>query len=200
MAIKANTERYVINSYQFETKEEYEQALQEKKGINYLNAQLDINNTDKVFQLYTELIEKKVFVTVVGIDYLKKLRIVILKDDKYSVDTLPAIRITTVNKQVKNRVEKYISAKYETEVKQYKKENAGIKGKLNTSIIFNVVLIMMLIAMFFISKSSSNPTIIDYERKLQDKYASWESDLKEKEQKLKDLEWKLKEMGIELDG
>ena len=200
MAIKANTERYVINSYQFETKEEYEQALQEKKGINYLNAQLDINNTDKVYQLYSELIEKKVFVTVVGIDYLKKLRIVILKDDKYSVDTLPAIRITTVNKQVKNRVEKYISAKYETEVKQYKKENAGIKGKLNTSIIVNVVLVMMLIAMFFISKSSSNPTIIDYERKLQDKYASWESDLKEKEQKLKDLEWQLKEMGIEFDS
>ena len=54
-------------------------------------------------------------------------------------------------------------------------------------------------SMFFISKSSSNPTIIDYERKLQDKYASWESDLKEKEQELKDFEWELKELGVDFN-
>ena len=53
--------------------------------------------------------------------------------------------------------------------------------------------------MFFISKSSSNPTIIDYERKLQDKYASWESDLREKEQELKDFEWELKELGVDFN-
>ena len=199
MATKTDSRIYIINSYQFETKEEYEQALQEKNGINYLNAQLDVNNIEKVYQLYTELVDKKIFITVIGIEYLKKLRGILLRDSRFSADNLRPIRITTVNKQVKNRVEKYISSKYETEVRQHKKEKEGIRNKLNTSIIINVVLVLMLIAMFFISKSSSNPTIIDYERKLQDKYASWESDLKEKEQELKDLEWELKELGVNFD-
>ena len=199
MATKTDSRIYIINSYQFETKEEYEQALQEKNGINYLNAQLDVNNIEKVYQLYTELVDKKIFITVVGIEYLKKLRGILLRDSRFSADTLRPIRITTVNKQVKNRVEKYISSKYETEVRQHKKEKEGIRNKLNTSIIINVVLVIMLIAMFFISKSSSNPTIIDYERKLQDKYASWESDLREKEQELKDLEWELKELGVDFN-
>lgn len=199
MATKTDSRIYIINSYQFETKEEYEQALQEKNGINYLNAQLDVNNIEKVYQLYTELVDKKIFITVIGIDYLKKLRGILLRDSRFSADNLRPIRITTVNKQVKNRVEKYISSKYETEVRQHKKEKEGIRNKLNTSIIINVVLVIMLIAMFFISKSSSNPTIIDYERKLQDKYASWESDLKEKEQELKDFEWELKELGVDFN-
>ena len=199
MATKTDSRIYIINSYQFETKEEYEQALQEKNGINYLNAQLDVNNIEKVYQLYTELVDKKIFITVIGIDYLKKLRGILLRDSRFSADNLRPIRITTVNKQVKNRVEKYISSKYETEVRQHKKEKEGIRNKLNTSIIINVVLVLMLIAMFFISKSSSNPTIIDYERKLQDKYASWESDLKEKEQELKDFEWELKELGVDFN-
>ena len=199
MATKTDSRIYIINSYQFETKEEYEQALQEKNGINYLNAQLDVNNIEKVYQLYTELVDKKIFITVIGIEYLKKLRGILLRDSRFSADNLRPIRITTVNKQVKNRVEKYISSKYETEVRQHKKEKEGIRNKLNTSIIINVVLVIMLIAMFFISKSSSNPTIIDYERKLQDKYASWESDLREKEQELKDLEWELKELGVDFD-
>ena len=199
MATKTDSRIYIINSYQFETKEEYEQALQEKNGINYLNAQLDVNNIEKVYQLYTELVDKKIFITVIGIDYLKKLRGILLRDSRFSADNLRPIRVTTVNKQVKNRVEKYISSKYETEVRQHKKEKEGIRNKLNTSIIINVVLVLMLIAMFFISKSSSNPTIIDYERKLQDKYASWESDLREKEQELKDLEWELKELGVDFD-
>ena len=199
MATKTDSRIYIINSYQFETKEEYEQALQEKNGINYLNAQLDVNNIEKVYQLYTELVDKKIFITVIGIEYLKKLRGILLRDSRFSADNLRPIRITTVNKQVKNRVEKYISSKYETEVRQHRKEKEGIRNTLNTSIIINVVLVLMLIAMFFISKSSSNPTIIDYERKLQDKYASWESDLREKEQELKDLEWELKELGVDFD-
>ena len=199
MAGNADSRIYIIDSFQFETKEEYEQALQEKKGISYLNAQLDANNIEKVYQLYMELVDKKIFITVVGIEYLKKLRGILLRDSRFSSDKLRPIRITTVNKQVKNRVEKYISSKYETEVRQQKKEKEGIRNKLNTSIIINVVLAIILIAMFFISKSSSNPTIIDYERKLQDKYASWESDLKEKEQELKDLEWELKELGVNFD-
>ena len=63
-------EAYVVNEYQFELREEYETALQEKKGVEYLDAQLDYGDTQKVLRTYNELIRKKIFYTPVGIDYL----------------------------------------------------------------------------------------------------------------------------------
>ena len=43
-------EAYVVNEYQFELREEYETALQEKKGVEYLDAQLDYGDTQKVLR------------------------------------------------------------------------------------------------------------------------------------------------------
>ena len=40
--------------------------------------------------------------------------------------------------------------------------------------IVNIVLVVVIAAMAVILKTSSTPTVIDYERKLQDKYATWQ--------------------------
>ncbi len=199
MSEKADVREYIIAPYSFETKEEYEQALQEKKAAAYLDSQLNTDNAEKTYRLYTELIDKKIFATVVGTDYLKKLRNILIQSGKYAGTDIPPVRITTVSKRVKNRVERYLSVKYETEAVSLRKENKAIKNRLSTSVIVNVVLIIVIAAMFFISKSGSSPTIINYERKLQDKYSAWESDLKEREQELKDLEWQLKKSESEND-
>lgn len=45
--------------------------------------------------------------------------------------------------------------------------------------------------MFIITKNSDSPNILNYERVIQDKYSSWQSELNEKEQELKELEWKI---------
>jgi hypothetical protein len=41
-----------------------------------------------------------------------------------------------------------------------------------------------IIIMFVITATSSNPNILNYESKLQDRYASWEEDLKTREAEL----------------
>ena len=184
---------YVINGYLFSTRAEYDKAVQEKKGINYLNAQLDVNNTDKVYKLYTELIEKQIFVTPIGMDYLKLLRKTILNNENYKESDILPIPVVTATKQEKERVEKYISTRYEKDIKDLKNKDKKVSGRFMTSLILNIVLIIVIGVLFYLTTTSSHPNLINYERKLQDKYASWEEDLKQREQELKDYEWELKQ-------
>ena len=61
MAELDELQSYYVDGYVFETRADYEDALQEKKGISYLRSQMDLNNSDKTYKLYTELIEKGIF-------------------------------------------------------------------------------------------------------------------------------------------
>lgn len=189
---------YIVDGFVFETKADYEAALQEKKGIKYLSSQLDLNNTEKTFQLYSELIEKKIFNTIIGLEYLKLLRQTLIKSGSYNDSELVPIRVATSGEKEKARVEKYVNKKYETTVNEYKENNKKIKSKLGTSLIFNFVLIAVIAAMIFITKNSDNPNILNYERVIQDKYSKTEQELKDREQKIRDKEWKLKEKESEL--
>lgn len=50
---------YIVNGYVFETKTEYNEAVQEKKAIKYLSSELNLSNIEKTYKLYCELIEKR---------------------------------------------------------------------------------------------------------------------------------------------
>ena len=48
--------------------------------------------------------------------------------------------------------------------------------------------------MFIISYTADSPNILNYERELQDKYAGWAEDLKEKENELRQREREIEEL------
>ena len=56
------------------------------------------------------------------------------------------------------------------------------------SIILNLLLVAAVIAMFVITLKSDHPNILNYERTLQDRYASWEQELTEREAVLREKE------------
>ena len=62
------------------------------------------------------------------------------------------------------------------------------KDKFIKMIIVNVALVIIIAAMAVIMMTSSNPTIIDYENKLQDKYSGWEEELSSREAVIKEKE------------
>ena len=64
-----------------------------------------------------------------------------------------------------------------------KKKNDDAK-KLKTSIIVNVVLALMVVAMFFIATTGKNPNILNYENAIINKYAEWEQELRERENRI----------------
>lgn len=200
MAELNEIQSYTVDGYVFETRADYEDALQEKKGIKYLSSQMDLNNTERTQQLYTELIEKKIFRTPIGMDYLKQLRMAVLKNPKFTSDMLLAIPVQTTGHKEKERVEKYVNTKYEATVKKITNDNRKLKIKLRSAIILNFVLAVMIGIMFFITSNSSSPNILNYERVIQDKYAAWEQSLKEKDQELKDREWNIRQKEDEMNS
>ena len=59
--------------------------------------------------------------------------------------------------------------------------------------IINIVLIITLIAMFQIAKNSESPNILNYEKVITDRYASWEQNLTDREKAVREKE---RELGI----
>lgn len=184
---------YIVNEYVFESKEDYEAALQEKKGIAYLGAQLNLKQTEKVCRLYQELIEKRVFVTPVGLDYLKTLRQAVGEREPERLKTLRPIPILSTEHKSRQGMQQYLSGKYEAQLNSLTQQVKKQKEKRRTSLILNIVLTAAVIAMFVVTASSSNPNILNYERVLQDKYAGWAEELSEKEQQLRQWENELEQ-------
>ena len=70
-------------------------------------------------------------------------------------------------------------------------EDGGKKVGLHLSVIMNIVMIVAIIAMFVITLNSDQPNILNYERNLQNKYASWEQELTRREQTVREKEREL---------
>ena len=54
-------------------------------------------------------------------------------------------------------------------------------GKLKISLCVNAILVVCVVAMFAMTLTSDSPTIVDYQSKLLNRYASWEQELTERE-------------------
>lgn len=170
-----NIKHYIVNGYCFENEDEYRKALKEKEGIKYLNSRIVFDDIDKVTRLYEDLIDKDVFTTQIGIEYMRKLRTLIVT--KGGSKDIPYAVIKTVPGNV--------PAGKPDGKKKYKEPKVPFKDKFRTSLIINIVLIIVVAIMFAIALSSSNPNIINYERVLQDKYAGWAQELSSREEALR---------------
>ena len=71
------------------------------------------------------------------------------------------------------------------------------KQKLIISYILNIMLVIAMIAMLVITVNSDNPNIMNYEKVLTNRYASWEQELTEREEVIrqKEKELSIKEWG-----
>lgn len=54
--------------------------------------------------------------------------------------------------------------------------------------IVNILLVILVVAMFCITLNSNNPNILNYKRKILNEYASWEQDLTERENAIREKE------------
>ena len=187
-------EAYLVREYQFELKEEYDVAVQEHKGVEYLDAQLDYGDVQKVLRTYNELIRKKIFYTPVGIDYLRRLRNILVNSREIEEDKIVPLYVPSSKKKDSAKVEKYISNQYKETVGTMNKDIKKTKAINRNLIAVNIVLVVIIIAMFIISYTSDSPNILNYERELQDKYAGWAEDLKEKEDELRQREREIEEL------
>ncbi len=178
------SEKYIVDGYQFTNQKDYDDAKNEKKGIKYLTAQIDWNDSNRVRQLYCDLCEQKIFRTPIGIDFMKKMRANLTKSAEGD-KPLPYVCVPSVNAEEYEKAVKIETKKREDSIKEMSRANSKLRGKLKTAVFLNILLIVVIIFMFILANTSSNPNIINYERKIQDKYAKWAEELKDKENELR---------------
>lgn len=187
---KKDNDLYDVGGFSFSSEQEAETAKKELEGIKYVKGKLDMDQPERVLQLYNKMTDEKLFVTAVGIAYLADLREylesipMINKEDIHSI-YVPHPGVEEVLKEQKQKVQ---------EVKTAAKKAAAsgkqgvLEKKLKVSTTLNIILVICVILMFIITGTSNHPTILNYETVLINRYSAWEQDLKEREAVIREWE------------
>mgnify|MGYP006387781673 CR=1 FL=1 len=72
-----------------------------------------------------------------------------------------------------------------------KHKRKEVAEKLRISLIANAVLVVLVILLFVISQTGSNPTVLNYKTKIINQYTSWEQELEQREKIVEEKEAKL---------
>lgn len=181
----------IVNGYSFETQEEYEKALEEKKSIERLMKKVNLNKGELLVALYSGLITQNKLSTVIGLEYLCRLRDIIINKKYAKTSELPPIQTGNFKTE---RAVGYKLADTTQKLQAERQQTLKYKERVRTLFIVNIALVIVIGVMMYIATTSNNVNIINYEHKLVDKYAAWETQLTEREQRVKEAE---KRLGID---
>ena len=178
-----------VGGYLFYTEKDAQLARAEEQKIEYLEAHMDYSLPDSIRYIYEHTIHERLFRTPVGIRYLQKLRDFLLAQPGVEPGSIMDIPLYMT---FDGELREYAAPARERVVPSRKKDRDKEKNRFTLSVILNVLLVGAIIAMFYISYVSEQPNVINYERALTSKYASWEQELTEREQVIRETERELK--------
>lgn len=183
------TKEYNVGGYTFQTKQGAQAAKDELAAIKYMSAKTDSKDAKQVYILYNAIIDKKLFNTLVGMNYLKDLQQFLYLSPEVPNDKIKPIPI---NQETREMMEgKRELSEHKSEIRRITKERNQYKDWFIKSMILNVALLVVIAAIVYITLNSSNPNVVNYEVNLQDKYASWQEQLESQEASLKAREREL---------
>lgn len=174
----------IVDGYKFATLADAETARQDAKRIKTLEDNLNYKNPQSVLQIYHKALDTKIFQTPIGFAYLIKIQDHLKRCgiEPENIRPIP-LNMTFTNKTEANRsIRRSIAARKPEYI-----------GRFIMSVCINVILIIMIAAMFVISLNSDNPNIINYKRAIVNEYSEWEQNLTERERAVRDAE---REYGI----
>lgn len=175
--------RFMVGGYEFASKEDAQIARDELNAIKYVSAKTNSKDPKQVYSLYNKIIERKLFSTQIGMNYLKSLQTFLYKSDEIPNDKIQPIPINVEAQEEINLRRERIE--FKSELRDLSIKAARYKSNFTRVMIVNVVLVIIIIAMFFILNTSSNPNIINYEVNIQNKYSQWQEQLQSQEESLK---------------
>lgn len=171
----------IVDGYRFATLADAETARLDAKRIKNLEDNLDYRKPQNVLMLYNKALDTKVLQTPIGFAYLLQIQ-EHLKRCGIQEDVIRPIplNMTFTNKTEANRsIRRSIAAR-----------QPEYKGRFITSVWLNVIMAVVILAMFFIALKSDVPNIINYRREIVNEYSEWEQELTEREQALREAERK----------
>jgi len=182
----ADTEELSVDGYRFQTQKDAAQAQNELKRIEKLEEKLDYGNTGMIYAVYCKALENNIFKTQIGYEFLHKLQKK-LKEAPPQEEPIEDIRIDTLYqlRDGTNPAVERVKASVKPKPKPPKTKR---EISLQTSLILNAVLILLVAVMFYISTTGDSPTVLNYEKALQNRYAEWEQELTQRENAVREKE------------
>lgn len=191
----------------FDNKEEAECAREELEKINQLEEKLNYDNLDAVAMVYIKGIKNQLFHSVVGYSFLKRLQ-TILEDNHYNKIAfdkypIPVEKLVAANNDgltdgtsdaVSDAFSDNALGSHQTAGPKLKvriNHQTQLKQKLKMSIWINIILVLVVIALFGIAFTSDSPNIINYKQNILNEYSQWEQDLSERESIIREKEREL---------
>lgn len=177
-----------IGNFQFESRESYDRAKKEEEIIRSLQEKADLSDGKMALKLYNKLVADKIFSTVIGYSFLLELRRYILDCGLAVPDVIPNIPI----KEIEKKEQDTMPAR-SPHGDRYQRLYEGQKI-LNKKFKIALAAMIIILAGFIIINFKFEYSIFTFftnykanmEEELIDKYEYWQSDLEEREQKLKE--------------
>ena len=169
MTEEKDKRKFMVGGYEFTSKEDAQIAKDELNAIKYVSSKTNSKDPKQVYSLYNKIIERKLFSTQIGMNYLKSLQTFLYKSSEIPNDKIQPIPINTdTQDEINIRRER---SEFKSELRDLSIKVARYKNNFTRVMIINVILVIIIVAMFIILNTSSNPNIINYEVNLQNKYA-----------------------------
>ena len=170
--------------------QEAKKAKKEWEGIQYILSQNNMDDIETALSVYNKLVERNILKTNVGEKFLSEL-----KERLLEAEEIENKRINGFSKEDEQwlRVRERDKAKKEEllEQKNRKSGDSYYRQKYYFSLTLNVLLVIAILIMAYITLNSNHVNILNYENALINKYVSWEQSLQQKEAELKEREQEL---------
>ena len=181
----------IVNGVKYSSPHDAAAAKEEIKKIEYIKSRMNFNNPTEVFAIYDKMIDNRLFVTPSGFEFLFEIRRFLEESPAIDNETIRAIQTDSLfTQRAKNEARAENRRAPEPDLK---KELKNTRSGYRTSVIINIFLVLLVIAMFAIALNSDNPNILNYKNAVENEYAGWEEELTERENAVRQKE---KELGI----
>ena len=153
-----------------------------------MEKQLDYRRPQLVYTLYVKALEGNVFHTAEGYAYLLRIREYLEQNRANLTGEIPGLPSDLLQDDSELKDTRTRLAELKDVMKRMRTDLKRTRMGRTISHVVIVFLLIAVIAMMVIAGVSDNPNILNYERVLQDRYAEWEMELKEREQAVREKE------------
>lgn len=172
----------VVDGFVFPSAQEAQIAIKEQKNIEIIRSRMEDSDEKALYELYTKLMERQMFKTMIGFSFLSELRHRLINEYSYSPEELPTV--TLPKRMEYDKVDTINQSVLDTRVE----ELLLIKKRMTITI---VALVFMVLAMFVIAAVNPNVGYVNTENKILNKYSAWQEDLEQREKAVKEKEAEL---------
>ncbi|MBQ1472727.1 MAG: hypothetical protein II571_05430 [Lachnospiraceae bacterium] len=157
-----------------------QKALEEREqqAVDYIKANANLSDLAVVEKIYQQLSKQGTFQTAIGLGFLQELETLLLPEEEPE----PEVSKPTVKMYTKEEV-----------VAELKKAKTKQQKKVQILTVSTVILAIMVVVMLGISMTSKLPTVLNYKDMVTDEYASWETELRNREEEVRRREQELLE-------